>query len=256
MRDPANWLSAELSVVPQLDIYYLAFDVHEAPFDDPKVRQAFNLAVDRAKLADVVLSGMVRPAEGIVPPGMPGYEREGALLRFDPEQARRLVTESSYKDVSRMPPITLSIGGSSGELPPHVEALVAMYHDNLGVTVAVEQTENVLDGRSSFWTAGWSADYPDPENFLDILFHSRSDLNRMGYANAEVDKLLEAARVEMDTAQRMWLYAEAERAITADAPWVPLWHTADYVLAKPYVKGGSPAAAIIPWLSSVRIDPH
>ena len=55
-------------------------------------------------------------------------------------------------------------------MPAHVEALVAMYHDNLGVTVAVEQTENVLDGRSSFWTAGWSADYPDPENFVDILF--------------------------------------------------------------------------------------
>jgi ABC-type oligopeptide transport system substrate-binding subunit len=107
-----------------------------------------------------------------------------------------------------------------------------------------------------FWTAGWSADYPDPENFLDILFHSRSDLNRMGYASAEVDKLLEAARTEMETVQRMQLYAEAERDIIADAPWVPLWHTVDYVLAKPYVKGGIPAAAIIPWLNSVRIDPH
>ena len=254
VRDPANWLSADLSVVPQLDIYYLAFDVREAPFDDAKVRQAFNLAVDREKLSDVVLSGMVHAAQGIVPPGMPGYERERALLDFDPEQARRLIAESSYKDVSRLPPVTLSIGGSSGELPAHIEALVAMYRDNLGVTVAVEQTENVLDGRSLFWTAGWSADYPDPENFIDILFHSRSDLNRMGYANAQVDQLLEAARVEMDTVQRMQLYAEAERVIIADAPWVPLWHTADYVLAKPYVKGGIPAAAIIPWLSKVRID--
>lgn len=254
VRDPSNPLHGELSMVPQLDIQYLAFDVRQAPFHDVKVRQAFSLAIDRQKICDVVWKGMRVPAEGIVPPGMPHYAREKSLVNYDPQRARQLITESEYGEVDRLPPVTLSISGREGQLPPVIEAIVAMYRDNLGLEIAVEQTEDVLAGEPQFFSLGWIADYPDPEDFLDILFYSQSGLNHTHYANAEVDKLLEKARVEADIERRMELYRRVEEIIVAEAPWVPLWHSVDYVLTKPYVKGAAYAAAIFPWLGNVYIE--
>jgi oligopeptide transport system substrate-binding protein len=254
VRDPSNPLHAELSIVPQLDIQYLAFDVRQAPFQDVKVRQAFSLAIDRQKICDVVWKGMRMPAQGIVPPGMPGYTRETSLVGYDPERARQLIAESEYGGVDRLPPITLSISGRDGQLPLVIEAIVAMYRDNLGIEIAVEQTEDVLAGEPQFFSLGWIADYPDPEDFLDILFHSQSGLNHTHYANPQVDRLLEEARVERNTQRRMQLYQQAEEMIVAEAPWVPLWHSVDYILTKPYVKGAAYAAAIYPWLSTVYIE--
>lgn len=251
--DPENPLHGELTVVPQLDIQYLAFDVNQEPFDDVKVRQAFSLAIDRDKIATVLWKGTVLPAEGVVPPGMPGYTRD-PLVEFDPQRARQLLAESRWKTAEALPPVTLYISGDSGELPASIEAIVAMYRDNLGVEVQVVQDPELLEGRPPFFSMGWIADYPDPEDFLDILFHSGSALNYTHYSNLAVDRLLEAARVERDNQRRIELYKQAEQAIVTDAPWLPLWHSVDYVLTKPYVKGATFAGAIYPWLRTVYIE--
>lgn len=254
VRDPSNPLHDELTMVPQLDIQYLGFDIRQPPFDDVRVRRAFSLAIDRDKITTVVWKGMRLPAEGIVPPGMPGFGRDERLVRYDAQEARRLISESQYRDVAALPPVTLSISGSGTQLPPVIKAIVAMYKENLGVEVAVERSDDVLAGKPQFFSLGWIADYPDPEDFLDILFHSQSGLNRMHYSNPDLDRLLEQARVEGDSARRMRLYQQAEAIIVADAPWVPLWHSVDYVLTKPYVKGATYAAAIFPWLCSVYVE--
>ncbi|HNR95477.1 MAG TPA: peptide ABC transporter substrate-binding protein [Anaerolineae bacterium] len=254
VRDPANVLNAELTTVPQLDIQYLGLNVNRPPFDDVKVRRAFSLAIDRAKLTTVVWKDMRAPAEGIVPPGLPGFQRAQPLLAFDPQRARQLLAESRYGGPSGLPPVTLSIGTLDTELPPVIQALVAMYRDNLGVDIAVEGSSDVLAGDPQFYSIGWIADYPDPENFLDLLFHSGSGLNHMNYSNPQVDRLLESARVETNRQQRQNLFLEAERLIVSDAPWVPLWHSVDYVLTKPYVKGVMHSAAIFPWLTNVSIE--
>jgi ABC-type oligopeptide transport system substrate-binding subunit len=135
-----------------------------------------------------------------------------------------------------------------------IEAVVAMYRDNLGVDIAVEGNADVLADDPQMYSIGWIADYPDPENFLDILFHSRSGLNHMHYSNPQVDRLLESARVETDQKRRQDLMLEAETLIVADAPWVPLWNSVDYVLTKPYVKGVVHSAAIFPWLTGVSVQ--
>ena len=254
VRDPANALHAELAMVPQLDIQYLGFDVTQPPFDDVKVRQAFSLAIDREKITGVVWKGMRAPAQGIVPPGTPGFTRERSLLEFDPELSRELLGQSRYGGPAGLPAVTLSIGAVSTELPPVIEAIVAMYRDNLGVEVAVEGSADVLGGAPQFYSIGWIADYPDPEDFLDILFHSDSGLNHMHYSSARVDGLVERARAESNAVQRMQLFQEAERVVVSDAPWVPLWHSVDYVLTKPYVKGAVHSAAIFPWLTNVYIE--
>jgi len=264
VSDPDNPLHSELTIVPQLDVQYLGFDVTRSPFDDVHVRQAFNLAIDRQKVTEVVWKDMALPAEGILPPGMPGYTRDKSLLDFDPARAQRLLAESRYVEADRLPPITLTTGGQSGQASPTIEAIVAMLRENLGVAVSVEQTEDVFPptvplsfaarARPQFFSMGWIADYPDPEDFLDLLFYSKSGLNQTGYANSRVDELLEEARIETDDQRRIGLYKQAEELIVADAPWLPLWHSVDYMLTKPYVQGAVYAAAIYPWLGAVHVD--
>ena len=123
-----------------------------------------------------------------------------------------------------------------------------------GVESQVEQSDDIFVEQPQFFSMGWVADYPDPEDFLDILFHSRSSLNHCRYSNPQLDQLLEQARVEQNAQRRMQLYQQAEALILQDAPWVPLLHSVDYVLTKPYVKGASYSSAIVPWLKDVSIE--
>ncbi|MCW5879639.1 MAG: hypothetical protein KIS91_01670, partial [Anaerolineae bacterium] len=97
VMDPSNALNKELQVSEDLSTSYVAFNVEKPPFDDPKVRQAFGLALDRQKLNDVVLRNTAMLANGIVPPSMPGYKNPNAKAPgFDPEKAKQLLKESKY----------------------------------------------------------------------------------------------------------------------------------------------------------------
>ena len=258
--DPANALSRELVIVPSLGVQYIGLNVQSAPFDDPLVRQAFVHATDRAKLAEVVLKGTAVPAWGVLPPEMPGYNPELRGLAYDPELARRLLAESSYGGAEGLPPITLHVSGDGMSLPRSVEALLAFWEENLGVEVQVEAVDwpvfltEVDERRYPMFSLGWMADYPDPHNFLDQLFFSQSDENHVDYANPEVDRLLQLARVEQDHERRMALYQQVEAMIVRDAAWIPLWHDRDYVLIKPYVKGISMASTLVPWLKDVSLE--
>ncbi|MBC8248799.1 MAG: peptide ABC transporter substrate-binding protein [Anaerolineales bacterium] len=262
VSDPSNPLNEELSVtLPMLSIFYIGFNVEKPPFDDQKVRQAFNYAIDKDKYVEVVWKKMQLKADGILPPGMPGHNENLQGYPYDPEKARQLITESKYGDASNLPEITLNVSGGGGAADRQVSAIVEMYKQNLGVDIAIQQTEwatYLWDLRAHRYqmfglTAGWIADYPDPQNFLDILFHSESHNNYWKYSNPEVDRLLEEARGEQDSEKRMELYQQAEEMILEDAPIVPLTHAADYWLTKPYVEGMIYPPVIIPKLKYVSI---
>ncbi len=262
VSDPSNPLSKELSTTPVLSLFYIGFNVQKPPFDDQKVRQAFNYAIDKDKYVEVVLKKMQAQAKGILPPGMPGYNENLKGYPYDPEKARQLITESQYGDASKLPQITLNISGGGGVADKQVKAIVDMYKQNLGVDIAIQQTDwatYLWDLRAHRYqmfglTAGWIADYPDPQDFLDILFHSESRNNDTRYSNPEVDSLLEEAQGEQDFEKRMELYQQAEQIIMDDAPIVPLTHDADYWLTKPYVEGMIYPPVIIPKLKYVSIN--
>ena len=96
---------------------------------------------------------------------------------------------------------------------------------------------------------------PDPQDFLDILFHTDSDINHGAYSNPELDRILEQARVEQDVAKRIDLYHRAEEMIVKDAAWLPLWYTGDrHVLINPRVKGYTLTPMIVPKLRHVYIQ--
>ncbi|MFP3895382.1 MAG: peptide ABC transporter substrate-binding protein [Anaerolineales bacterium] len=260
VSDPYNPLHDELVQSTELSLQYLGLNVNRPPFDDVKVRQAFAQAIDKEKLAGLVLKGTGTRAEGILPPGMPAHKAPLRDWAHDSQAARENLERSSYGTEEEMPEIVLAISGTSGHMPDTTRAIRHMLSESLDLDIMVQQVdwEHFLDDlsvqRYQMFSSGWIADYPDPQNFLDILFHSKSSQNHTGYHNQRVDELLEAARVESDAAKRWELYREAERILVQEAPIVPLYHGMNHYLVKPNIKEFSAGAGLRPWLKDVRIE--
>lgn len=255
--DPVNGLTGQLVVYPQFNVNYVGFNTREAPFDDSRVRLAFAMALDREALVETVLDGKVEAANGLLPPGLPGYSEDLAGIPYDPAAARELLAASRY--AGGLPPIVYTTAGAA-TVPSVVQFMVDAWSEALGVDVGVELIEPSayyyqLDERvEGIFGYGWVADYPDPENFLDLLLHSANTSNNVGgYHNAEFDALLERARTEQDFEARMALYAEAEELLIADAGVIPLYHSRDYALVKPHVRGFAISPLGLPTLRTVTV---
>ena len=260
--DEADPLHQELVIVPQLSLQYIGFNAAKPPFDDANIRRAFARAVDKDKIIAQVLKDMVGRADGILPQAMPGYNADLEGLSYNVEAARQLIAASRYGDVSQLPPITFTTAGWGGAISPVVEAVISEWRINLGLEVRVRQMEietyyyQLKEEKNELFDYGWVADYPDPENFLDVLFHSRSRHNVGEYVNPEVDALLEKARVEPVAGERLEMYRQAEEMLVNDAALLPLWFDTNYVLVKPYVKGYIPNPQGILNLAGISVEPH
>ncbi len=244
VTDPDDPLHADLITGVDLCTGYVVFDVSQPPFDDVNVRRAFTMAFDRKKYLDVALRGVGLPAKGLYPPGLPGYNPDLEGLPYDPARARELLAESKYGGPAGLPPIVFTNGGIGTDVDASVAALAEMWEQNLGVTITIENLEpdryydEIYAGNhGQLFQAGWCADYPDPENFADVLFHTGSPQNNGNYSNPELDALLEQARTERDVNARIALYQQAEQMIVNDAPVLFTVHYLSHVLVKPYVKG-------------------
>lgn len=242
--DPTEPLHRELVTGVDLCTSYVVFDVTRPPFDDVNVRKAFSLAFNRRQYIDVVLRGRALPALGIFPPGLPGFNIALDGLTYDPDAARRMLAQSKYGRADGLPPIVFTSAGFGSYVSPRVAALAQMWQQVLGVTITVENIEpnfyydTLYSGKhGQLFNYGWCADYPDPENFADVLFHSGSTQNSGYYSNPTLDALLEAARTERDVTKRIEMYQQAEQMIVDDAPVLFLTHSLSYELVKPYVKG-------------------
>ena len=287
--DPDSPLNRDVVVAPpSFSVSYVGINPNEPPFDDVKFRQALNHAVDKELIASQVLADLVVPAYGILPPEFPGFNPDLRGLRYDPilaqqllsqtpyagflarvdedsffyDSAQRFLNESPFADSKRLPRIEVTIPGTGGSPGLSLEVVTEMWRQVLGVDVDTPQVEwatylKDLDRKQyqAFSGLAWIADYPDPQDFLDILFHSESSINHGGYSNPEVDAVLEDARVEQDPVRRISLYNQAEEMIINDAAWVPLWFSGDqYVLIKPHVKGYKLTPMIVPKHAQVSIE--
>jgi ABC-type transport system substrate-binding protein len=242
--DPTEPLHNELLTGVSLCTSYVVFDTTRPPFDDVNVRKAFSMAFNRQQFIDVVMGGHALPAIGPYPPGLPGFNYGLNGLPYDPEAARQLLKKSKYGGAQGLPPIVYTSSGIGSDIGADVSAMAEMWQKNLGVTITVENLESnffydqILAGNhGQLIDGGWCADYPDPENFADVLFHTGSQQNNGGYSNPQLDALLEQARVEQDVTKRIALYQQAEQMIVDDAPVLFTTHSLSYQLVKPYVKG-------------------
>ncbi|MSQ32185.1 MAG: peptide ABC transporter substrate-binding protein [Dehalococcoidia bacterium] len=268
VQNPKEPLNKELVKPDSLfDVSYIGFDVTKAPFDDVKVRQAFNHAIDKPTITKDVLANLSSPAFGILPPGFPGYSPDMKVLIYDPVKAKELIKQSKYGDVSKFPRIALTISGTGGDVGPVIEAFIQNWKDNLGVTVDIQQVEsatffqalqtNKRTHRMQMYALGWSADYPDPYDYLDILLYSKSANNYGSYSSPQVDQLLLQARAEQDVPKRVGLYNQAEQMIITDAAWLPLFYGGErYVLVKPYIKNYKLPPMVIERFKDVVVEAH
>jgi len=259
--DKAGPFSRELVVVPELSFYYIGFNTTQPPFDDINLRRAFSMAVDRDKLVSLVYKDTVQRADGILPPGIPGFNEGLSGLNYDVSKAKELIADSKYGDVSRLPPITITTSGWGGLISQELEAIVEEWRRNLGVEVTVRQLEPeryfyyLKQEKDEMYILGWVADYPHPQNFLDVLFYTGAENNYGEYSNPEVDALLDKAGVELDRNLSLALYRQAEQKLVEDAACISLWFDKNYFLVKPYVTGYNMSPQGLAALNTVSIEP-
>ncbi len=260
VQDPSDPLNAEYQSGERLSIDYIGFNVEAEPFDDPLVRQAFAMAIDKEQIASAIYQDAIPVANSILMPGLDAYDAEARGPEFDPARAQELLAQSSYGGPEGLPEISLAESGTGATSGAGTAAIVDMWRQNLGVEVLIEQAEtatffqDVDQGRYQMFDLGWIMDYPDEEDILNIHFDSESPNNNTGYSNPEVDDLLRRALVEADPQQRTDLYRQAERIILDEVPWFPLFFSRFHVLVKPYVQDYRIPAGIVPRLRFVTLE--
>jgi ABC-type transport system substrate-binding protein len=250
-------LSDSYREVPEMATFYFTLNSQKAPFDDIKVRQAFAMSIDRANINTVLLYDAYRVADGFLPPEMPGYTESVTSYKYDPTRAKQLLQESKY--AGNLPRVIMTYSGSGAAPGDLLVAMQKQWSDNLGIEIELQAVDSSAflreqrKGQFQMQSDGWSADYPDPEDFLGKLFASDSPLNYTKYKNDEVDALLQEAKTETDRTKRYELYRQAEQKIMDDATVIPTFWPVSHTLVKSCVKNLPAAALVIPKYRFVEI---
>lgn len=226
-----------------LGTYFYRLNVTREPLDDPLVRQALALAIDREAVVERVALGQQEPAVAYVPPGFAGYENP-TTVGYDPERARALLAEAGYPGGEGFPELYLLFNTSEGHRKI-AESVVAMWNEELGINLQLENKEwkVYLDAQShldyDISRSGWIGDYMDPITFLE-MFTTGNGNNDTGWSNAEYDQQIQAAfRSVSEEAHYEHLQA-AEAILMEELPVVPLyWYTRIY-LKDPQLAGWHP----------------
>ena len=226
-----------------MSVYY-GFNLEKPPFNNILVRQAFAAAIDREKIAQAATDYKFRnvvPATSLTPPQVLGrdlYEQVG--IPFDPARGRELLQQAGYSSTDSFPPVTLVVymrgEASPGAFYQMAKMTALMWKENLGVTVSVDAVGKPKDLFSRMKTnppeiyqVAWGADYVDPNNFLNELFHSGNQWNIGNFNNSQFDSLVDKAGSISNPAERQLLYIEAEKILTdEEAGALPLFHTLYY----------------------------
>jgi oligopeptide transport system substrate-binding protein len=257
-------LPDELHISPQLSIYYYGFNLTRPPFkDQPGLRRALSMVIDRDRIATSVIGVGEAPAWGWVPPGVANYTSQKFDYASMPAaervaQARRLYAEAGY---SAKNPLKVEIRYNSGEVHNRLAvAIAAMWKESLGVesTLYAEEFRALLQSiqarkDTQVFRSSWVGDYNDAYTFAQLL-QSDFGINLTGYANPAYDALLKDAMATPDPAQRRALMEQAERIMLADHPVLPLYFYVNKHLVKPWVRGWSDNVMNIQYSRKLALD--
>jgi oligopeptide transport system substrate-binding protein len=207
--------------------FFYRYKVTKKPFDDPRVRKALAMAVDKRRIVERITRGGERPATHLTPPGIRGYEPP-AGLDYDPAGARKLLAEAGYPEGKGFPLFRYLTPGTVQTVQTAVE-LREMWERELGLRMEIQQLEWKVFLREQSQTnydlsySSWIGDYKDPNTFLD-LFMERNGNNRTGWASARYDALMREGNSQVEPAKRWQLLRQAETILVRDElPIVPLY---------------------------------
>lgn len=237
----------QLRVDPLLQTIYLRLNTTKPPLNDPRVRRALSLAIDRDTLARTVLAGSRIAAHSFTPPATGNYTAR-AHLGTDFAAARELLAAAGHPGGKDLPPLELQTLNNDlhGKL---AEALQAIWQRELGLRVTIAPTEqrtwiqNQQSLNYAISTAAWTADFPDPVTFLG-LFAAGGTYNWTGWSNPDYDRLLNTAALATDPAKRAEIFQQAEALLLNDAPVAPICFGAQIYLLHPAVKNWAPAPLV------------
>ena len=256
LRSADAW-SDYRSESPSPSVFALGLNCELPPFDNVHVRRAVAFALDRSKM-ELLNPGEVIAASQVLPPMLAPYDPElPTRQEFDLERAKEEMRLGGYPN-GWSEPVSVWVRGE-GDI--RLAQLFQQELKAIGIEIELKQvtfatylreTGKPRVAQAAF--TGWHQDFPDPSNFMDILFHSRSihpqnSENRSFYRNPKLDDILDRARPETNRDKRLALYAEANAILAEDAPWAFLFYPVDMFAWQPYVKGFRPHPV---WLNEYR----
>ncbi len=236
---------------PSMNVGYLAFNTEKAPFDNPKVRQALSMAVNKQGLIDAFYNGLAEPAKNPMPPSLWGYNDSITDYEYNLVKAKELLAEAGFPNGFETDFWYMPV--PRPYIPQGKKIAEAMQADfeKIGVKVNLrtEEWATYLDltgkGEHSMALLGWTGDNGDPDNFIYVLLDKDNakgpDAGNIAfYKNDALHDILIKAQQSSDEAERTKLYEDAQEIIHNDAPWVPLVHSTPPLVGKKNIKGFNP----------------
>ncbi|MES2588091.1 MAG: ABC transporter substrate-binding protein [Bacteroidota bacterium] len=217
-----------------LSVAYVGFAHDSAPFNDVKVRKAFNLAIDRTFIVNNYLKGEGYPCENGFVPEIEDYSKRVKGFKFNLAQAKKLMAEAGYPEGKGFPIVDLYVNAQTGNsIYILYESVKKQLKANLNVDVRIklctldQRDEAISNGKAKMWRGGWIADYPDPENFLTLFSseHIGSNsltMNTVKYKSSEYDRLLKLATKERNPKARNDYFVKCDQMLIDEAVVMPL----------------------------------
>lgn len=229
----------EFRQMSDLTIYYYGFNTKKPPFDKNDFRRAISHAIDRSEIVSLI-GGSQTAIKGWLPEGMMGFVSDVGI-DFDIAKAKEYLAKAGYNEKNPPPKIELSFNTNENH-QKIAENVQAQLKRNLGITVELKNEEwkvylkSLQTNPSQIYRMGWQADYPDPDNFLNLMT-SFSENNHTGWGNAEFDRLIAEGAAELDPAKRVELYKKAQKILVeTDIPVFPVYSKVTHTLVSGRVR--------------------
>jgi dipeptide transport system substrate-binding protein len=237
----------KLDEQPGLNVAYLAYNTTVAPFDNPKVRKALNMAINKDAIIDAVFQGAGQAAKNPIPPTMWSYNDAVQDDAYDPEAAKAALEAEGVKDLS------MKVWAMPVQRPymPNARRTAELMQEDfakIGVKVEIVSYEwgeylkkSTEVGRDGAVILGWTGDNGDPDNFMGVLLScaatGEGGANRAQWCNEDFSALLSKAKQTTDMAERTKLYEEAQVIFKDQAPWATIAHSTQFVPMSAKVSG-------------------
>ena len=225
----------------ELNTYYLGLNCSRYPFNNKKIRQAVNYAIDKDIIINKILNNKARPASGPIPPELLDFENK-KQYNYDIDKAKQLLKEANINQK-----IQIELWQSKSQKNSLITEIIQAQLKKINIEVKIIRrdwnmfTEAIRENKPDMYYRSWYADYPDAENFLSPLFESTVSTKRWNrYKNKQLDQLIKFIENEQDKKKRKTFIKEANDIIVDDAPWIFLWHTQTAYITNSKIKNWKP----------------
>ncbi|QUS35789.1 ABC transporter substrate-binding protein [Falsirhodobacter algicola] len=239
--------SLQVMEQPGLNVAYLAYNTTVAPFDNPDVRRALNMAMNKQAIVDAVFQGTGEVAKNPIPPTMWSYNDAVEDNPYDPEAARQLLADAGVEDLS-MEVWAMPVQRPYMPNARRVAELIQSDFSQIGVNVEIVSYEwgeylarSTDPEREGAVILGWTGDNGDPDNFLAVLLGcaatGEGGANRAQWCNEDFEDLIQKAKITTDEAERTRLYEQAQVVFKDQNPWATLAHSTVFMPMSTRVQG-------------------